>query len=129
MSNWRFDDRDPGGLGFDEDVEPFLPTVVPALERALLEILDDPLANPRAVVHGQVVYIKRINPSLVSTQVVPALLLAYTASQRDHLIRKLALCRAADVAPSGLGSTDDEIYRALRGLVDAAIRRARRQNH
>lgn len=129
MTTWRFDDTDPANVWFDEDVRPFLPAVKPALERALIEILDNPLVNPRAVVRGEVVYIKRLNPSLVNAEIVPALLVAYTADQREHLIRKLALCRAADVAPDGLASTDRQIHQALERMVETAIRRARRMDH
>ncbi len=126
---WRFDETDIGSMLFDEDVRPFLPAVTPALERALVEILENPFANPRAVVRGEVVYIKHLNPSLVSSEVVPALLLAYTAVQRERLIKKLAVCRAADVAPDGIASTDQQIYRALERVVETVIRRARHQDH
>lgn len=128
-TTWRFDDLDPGKLWFDEDVRQFLPAVRPALERALVEILENPLASPRAVIRGEVVYIKRLNPSLVATEVIPALLLAYTAVQREHVIRKLALCRAADVAPEGIASTDEQIYRALERIVETARRRLLSRNH
>jgi hypothetical protein len=128
-TTWRFDETDVGSMLFDEDVRPFLPAVAPALERALVEILENPLANPRAVVRGEVVYIKRLNPSLVSAEVVPALLLAYTAVHRERLIRKLALCRAADVAPDGIASSDEQIYRALERVVETVIRRAHQQDH
>ena len=128
-TTWRFDDLDPGKLWFDEDVRSLLPAVQPALERALVEILENPLANPRAVIRGEVVYIKPLNPSLINTEVVPALLLAYTAVQREHTIQKLALCRAADVTPDGVASTDEQIYRALERVVETAMRRARSQSH
>ena len=123
-AGWRFDDTDVGNMWFDEDVMPFLPAVEPALQRALIDILENPLASPLAVVRGEVVYIKHLDPALVSAEVVPALLLAYRVIQRDRLIRKLALCRAADVAPNGTASTDDQIYRALERVVEAALRRA-----
>jgi len=122
-TTWRFEDGEANER-FEEDVRAYLPAVMPALQRALVEILENPLANPRAVVRGEVVFIKHLNPSLFSSEVVPALLLAYTALQRERLIRKLALCRAADVAPNGILSTDDEIYRALERVVDVALRRA-----
>ena len=128
-SAWRFDDMDPGSMWFDEDIRPFLPVVAPALERALVEILENPLVNPRAVVRGEVVYIKHLNPALVSTEVVPALLLAYTTALRERLIRKLALCRAAEVAPDGPASTDEQIYQALERVVETAMRRTRRHDH
>ena len=129
MTDWRFAEADNSNAWFEEDVQSFLPSVLPAVERALIEILENPLGNPQAVIRGEVVYIKRLNPALVNGEVVPALLLAYTASHRDRLIRKLALCRAADVAPDGIASTDDEILRALQRLVDTAIRRAQRRSH
>jgi hypothetical protein len=122
-TTWRFEDGEDDEQ-FEEDVRAYLPAVLPALQRALVEILDNPLANPCAVVRGQVVFIKHLSPSLVSTEVVPALLLTYTALQRERLIRKLGLFRAADVAPNGILSTDDEIYRALERVVDTALRRA-----
>ena len=128
-TTWRFDETDIGSMLFDEDVRPFLPAVTPALERALVEILENPLGNPRAVVRGEVVYIKHLNPSLVSSEVVPALLLAYTTLHRERLIRKLAVCRAADVAPDGIASTDEQIYRALERVVETVIRRAQQQDH
>jgi len=129
MAPWRFDDLNVASMWFDADVQRLLPAVAPEVERALVEILDNPLASPRAVIGGEMVYIKRINAALTSNVVVPALLLAYTASQRDHLIRKLALCRAAEVAPDGAASSDEQIYRALERLVEAALRRARDSNH
>jgi hypothetical protein len=127
-TTWRYEDGEDSEW-FDEDVRAYLPAVMPALQRALVEILDNPLANPRAIVRGEVVFIKHLSPSLVSSEVVPALLLLYTALQRERLIRKLALCRAADVAPNSILSTDDEIYEALERVVQTALRRTHHHDH
>jgi hypothetical protein len=129
MAPWRFDTDDVASMAFDEEVQALLPAVTAVVERALAEILEDPLANMQAVVAGEVVYIKRLNPSLAAREVVPALLLVYSLTQRNHLIRKLVLCRAADVTPAGLLSTDEQIYSALERIVATALRRARQHDH
>jgi hypothetical protein len=126
-TDWRFED--PAGAWFEEDVERYAPAVRPVLERALLEILDDPLASPRAVVRGDIVYIKRLQSFLTPDEVVPALLLVYTVARAERLIRKLALFRAAEVAPTGGRSTDRQIYAALERMVETAIKRAKRREH
>jgi hypothetical protein len=53
----------------------------------------------------------------------------YSVARAERLIRKLGLFRAADVAPKGSTSTDEEIYQALERIVQTAIRRAKRYEH
>jgi hypothetical protein len=130
MTDWRFDNEDPASECFEEDVLRFLPAVKPALERALVDIQDDPLSNERELVRGEVIYIKRLDASLTDNEIVPALLLGYTVSQRQKLIRKLLLCRVAEVTPNGTDTKDKEIYEALRRVLDIALARAKnRRDH
>lgn len=120
-SGWRFDD--PANVVIDRSAEQLIPLVRPDLERALLDILDNPLVNPREVVRGEVVYIKRLHPSTVGSVLIPALLLAYTAVQRERLIRIRSLAIGGDPKLSGLvgdGRTDA----ALERLVATARQRA-----
>jgi len=122
-SGWRFDD--PANVVIDRNAEQLMPLVRPDLERALLDILDNPLANPREVVRGEVVYIKRLHPSTVGSVLIPALLLAYTAVQRERLIRIRSLAIGGD--PTGQLSGligDGQTDAALERLVATARQRA-----
>jgi hypothetical protein len=133
MNDWRFDVDNPANEFFEDDVMRFWPAVKPGLERALDEILDDPLGNLRDVVREQVVYIKRLAPvprldprtGDFRGVLVPALLLAYTVNKRAKLIRKLLLYRVAEVAPQGSDTPDLEIYEALQRVLELALARAK----
>lgn len=120
---WRF------GAPLREDIEPdvehFIPLVRPAVERTLVDILEDPLAIPLTVESGtQMARIKRIRPSVVGKTEVPALLLAYTTGPaREPLIPRLALSRAVEGASELVGSGDEQTVEALQHLMDTVADR------
>jgi len=117
---WRFDE--PAFKQFwvvDDDVQQFMQVVRPALERAFLEILADPLSNPRVVIRGEVIHIKRLASLVLQEQVVPPLLLTYAVKKRDRLIGVRSLCRAADVTGGAMGSEDERVHVALERMLDA----------
>ena len=122
-AGWRFADE-PSQFVLDPVVEKLVPHIRPALERALLDILENPLGNSREVVRGELVYIKRIRPSVTSV-LVPALLLAYTATQRERLIRlrSLAAGREADAVFDALPG-GDETMNALQRVFAREMRDA-----
>lgn len=112
---WTFDLDTSASMLFQQDVLKIGPAVIKAVERALNEILVDPLANQRDLVRDQVVYIKRLQPQMAGEERGPGLLVAYTVNKRTKLVRKLALCRVADIAPHGSDTLDREIYEAVVG--------------
>jgi hypothetical protein len=126
MSQWRFDENDPANERYEEDTLPFLPAIEPALLRAFDEILESPIVADKEVVKGEFVYIKRIAASLVGNQVIPALLLGYTVDHSRKLIQRIVLCRASELAPEGSKTDDKTIYKALQGVLELALARAKK---
>ncbi len=109
-SGWRF--GNPLKEAVEPDVERFMPMVRPELERALVDILEHPLAiRPTVEPGSDPARIKHIHPSMVGKKEAPTLLLAYTAKPREQVIPQLALSRAVAAAP-GLVATDDELTTA-----------------
>jgi hypothetical protein len=116
---WRFDQSPK--LILDPEVERLAPFVQPELERALVGILENPLANPPAVVKGEMLRIQRVHPSVPD---VPPLLLAYTTNRRDQLIPTLALVPSADVVPQLAAARGDRKTLEALHRVEAAAERA-----
>jgi hypothetical protein len=124
-AGWRFDEAAP------IVADPFVDVVIregrPAIERALLEVFENPLASPREVTNGEVVYIQRVDagkPPNESTPPTPALLLGYAATQRDRVIRILGVSRAAN-APA----EDAEALAALQRVTETVVARAHGKRH
>jgi hypothetical protein len=115
---WRFDETESFVVG--KDVLEFIPAARPVLERALLEIQEDPLDTPREVVEGEVAFVKRLQPPRTNGA-VPGMLLGYKAVRRDRKIRQLVLARAADASSALAAGT----YVALEHVMAVANRRAR----
>ena len=114
MDGWRFDVA-PAVI-FDVDEEQLAVALRPVLERALVEVLENPLGNPLAVEGAEPVRIKPLPPVLVGERQVP-LLLAY--AHRERLIQKLI------VAPAAPPRVDRRIEVELKRLRRAAQRRSR----
>jgi hypothetical protein len=130
MSNWRFDDNDPGEIVFAEDVKKFAPFVRAAVERALIDILEDPLAKQYLeMVNGEVFYVSVMQPSLDGGEVIPTLLIIYTASRKEKRVRKVGLHRAKAVAPNWGSLNEEEMLAALRRAIQIARRRAKGRSH
>jgi hypothetical protein len=116
---WRFDESPK--VIVDPEVEHFASFVQPELERALLDILENPFGNPPAVMKGEVVRIERLHPSVAD---VPPLLLAYTTNRREHSIPTLALGPAAEVIPELAAGGDQKTLEALHRVVETVAERA-----
>jgi hypothetical protein len=131
MSNWRFDENDPGEVTFNKEVEEFGAAVRPAVERALIQILEDPLANQfLELFEGDLYYVSVVQPSLQGDEVIPALLIIYSAKKSEWLVRKVAIHPAREFAPKRDELDEKELQAALRRAIRIARRRAReRRNH
>lgn len=100
------------------------------IRTALHEIARDPHQSHVELVDDHVIFVKRIMPSLVDGELLPARLVFYLSERRENVVRPLLQCRVAELAPRGLESSDDEILVALRRTVREALHRIKRhRNH
>jgi hypothetical protein len=123
---WRFDANNPYEDGFEQALLDAAdsPQVLEIVKRKCVEIQRDPKANYPSVVGGKCVYIAKTGSSKIRGVDVGPLLIVYTLSEREKLIQRVFICKAADVARKVEGSTMDTIGRTLSEAIEAALTRA-----
>jgi len=126
LTPWRFDKNHPYEDSFEQalmtqaDSQPFLEMV----KRICVEIQRDPRAHHRGTVLGKFVYIVKSAAVTCPGGHVDPLLVVYTLSEKDHLIQRVFICRAAEYVDDLQRATMDTIERALRPAIERAIRNA-----
>jgi hypothetical protein len=124
VTQWRFDRNNPYEDSFEEGLLRMLgsPHVFDVVKRKFVEILRNPKANHRGTVQGRVVYIAFTGPgNLVGGLDIEPLLLVYTLQERDKLIQRVFVCRAAEYVDDPAGATMQTMAPALRGAIARAL--------
>lgn len=117
---WQFDLNNPYEDIFEESLLRVVESsrMLELVQRACIDILRDPKANEVAVVRGRPVYIAKVRSG---DPAMPTLLIAYQVSEREALIRRVLVCKAAEVGSTNAATaSQDQLLQTLGTLLARA---------
>lgn len=118
---WKFDQSNPYEDSFEDGLLRTVSSklVFDMILRKCADIQRAPTQNPFGLVRGKVMYIAKTGRVKFGEMEVDPLLIVYTLKQRERLIQRVFVCRAADWVEEN--ATSDQINRALRPAIERAL--------